>query len=151
MNPVTPATDAMRTWFRLLRLETSIRAAVTDRLKRHDLSVPQLDVLTTLTELEGVSQQELASRLYVTKGNISGLIDRMVASGLVERRKTQADRRSHAIHLTQEGRVLAKKGIAIQAEFVGDTIGRLQAEQLAAFEALIVAARDLVREKAGKR
>ena len=140
----------MRTWFRLLRLETSIRAAMTERLKRLDLSVPQLDVLTTLTEQEGMSQQELAARLYVTKGNISGLIDRMVASRLVERRATPVDRRSHAIHLTGEGRTLAAKGIAIQAAFVEETIGRLAAEQLAAFEALIVATRDLVRQKVGK-
>ena len=75
-------------------------------------------MLTTLTEREGLSQQELAARLYVTKGNISGLIDRLVANGLVERRALAGDRRSHAIHLTPAGRELAKRGIEAQKDFV---------------------------------
>ena len=68
---------AMRVWFRLIRLEARMQVAITSRLREIGLSAPQCDVLTTLTEAEGVSQQELAKRLYVTKGNISGLLDRL--------------------------------------------------------------------------
>ena len=53
--------DALRVWFRLLRLQTRSRMAISNRLRRLDLSVPQCDVLTTLTEREGLSQQELAA------------------------------------------------------------------------------------------
>ena len=53
---------------------------------------------------EGMSQQALAERLYVTKGNISGLIDRLVAAGLVERRPIVADKRQYALYLTAAGR-----------------------------------------------
>src|SRR5664279_4005184 len=101
--------DALRVWFRLIRLHTRSRMAVANRLRAFDLSVPQCDVLTTLTEREGLSQQDLAERLYVTKGNISGLIDRLVANGLVERRALAGDRRSHAIYLTPEGREMARR------------------------------------------
>lgn len=151
MTPDSKAADALRIWFRLLRLETSIRTAMGDRLRKLDLSVPQLDVLTTLTEQEGMSQQELAARLYVTKGNISGLLDRMVIAGLVQRRVIATDRRSHAIHLTDEGRTLAARGIAIQTQFVTDTVGRLEDSQLAGFETLILATREFVRETAGRK
>ena len=151
MTPDSKAADALRIWFRLLRLETSIRTAMGDRLRKLDLSVPQLDVLTTLTEQEGMSQQELAARLYVTKGNISGLLDRMVIAGLVQRRVIATDRRSHAIHLTDEGRTLAARGIAIQTQFVSDTVGRLEDSQLAGFETLILATREFVRETAGRK
>src|SRR6202453_1677305 len=76
MNP--KAEDlAVRVWFRFLRLESRLQFAVSERLREIGLSVPQCDVLTTLTEAEGVSQQDLAKRLYVTKGNISGLLDRL--------------------------------------------------------------------------
>ena len=112
---------ADRVWFRLMRLHARLGAAISDRLKTIGLSVPQCDVLTTLTEREGVSQQELAQRLYVTKGNISGLIDRLVTAGLVERRVTEGDRRSHAIYLTKEGRRLAGLGLELQKRFVGET------------------------------
>jgi DNA-binding MarR family transcriptional regulator len=137
--------DALRVWFRLIRLHTRSRMAVANRLRAFDLSVPQCDVLTTLTEREGLSQQELAARLYVTKGNISGLIDRLVANGLVERRALAGDRRSHAIHLTPAGRELAKRGIEAQKDFVSQTFGRITPERLALFEDLLVEVRELVR------
>ncbi|MDR3472392.1 MAG: MarR family transcriptional regulator, partial [Devosia sp.] len=133
--------DALRVWFRLIRLHTRSRMAVANRLRAFDLSVPQCDVLTTLTEREGLSQQELAARLYVTKGNISGLIDRLVANGLVERRALAGDRRSHAIHLTPAGRELAKRGIEAQKDFVSQTFGRITPERLALFEDLLVEVR----------
>src|ERR1700731_2248458 len=92
--------DPLRVWFRLMRLETRMRTAVAEGLRQIGLSVPQCDVLTTLTEQEGVSQQDLAKRLYVTKGNISGLLDRLEGAGLVDRRSTAADRRQYEIYLT---------------------------------------------------
>src|SRR5258708_14489789 len=141
----TGESDPLRVWFRLMRLETRMRTAVADGLREIGLSVPQCDVLTTLTEQEGVSQQDLAKRLYVTKGNISGLIDRLVAAGLVERRATAADKRQHAIFLTSAGRAAAEEAIACQQRFVARTIGRLPAEDLAALERLLIATRDLVR------
>lgn len=143
--------DAERVWFRLLRLHTRLDLAVSARLKRLGLSVPQCDVLTTLTEGEGLSQQELAKRLYVTKGNISGLLDRLAAAGLVERRLPPSDRRSHAIFLTAEGRSLAQRGIAVQQAFVAETLGRLPPSDLAKFEDLLIAARDLLRNAAAAR
>jgi DNA-binding MarR family transcriptional regulator len=142
--------DAARVWFRLLRLQTRINLAITERVRELGLSVPQCDVLTTLTEREGVSQQELAERLYVTKGNISGLIDRLEAADLVERRSIAGDKRSHAIYLTANGRVLAEKGITVQRKFVAETLGRLPADELAALDKLLVTTRDLIRHQTGE-
>jgi len=136
---------AIRVWFRFLRLETRLQLAVTDRLREIGLSVPQCDVLTTLTEAEGVSQQDLAKRLYVTKGNISGLLDRLEDAGLVERRSTQADRRQYAIYLTAPGREAAEKAIALQHALIAATLGKLPPDRLATFEALLISTRDLVR------
>jgi DNA-binding MarR family transcriptional regulator len=142
--------DATRVWFRLLRLESRINTALGSRLRALGLTAPQCDVLTTLTEREGVSQQELAERLYVTKGNISGLIDRLVAGGLVERRAIAGDRRSHAIYLTPAGRRRANEAIAMQREFVAQTFGQLSAEKLIAFEELLILTRDLVRAQSSQ-
>lgn len=138
---------AGRLWYRMLRLQARMHVAMTNRLKAFGLSIPQCDVLSTLTEREGVTQQELAARLNVTKGNISGLIDRLVTANLVERRTMEKDRRSHAIYLTPNGRQLAQQAIAAQQEFVRATFGRLSRGQIAEFEALIIASRDLVRER----
>ena len=136
---------AIRVWFRFLRLESRIQSTVAEQLRAIDLSVPQCDVLTTLTEAEGISQQELAQRLYVTKGNISGLLDRLERAGLVERRSAAADRRQYSIHLTASGRAAAERAIALQHALIAATLGRLPAEKIAEFETLLIATRDLVR------
>jgi DNA-binding MarR family transcriptional regulator len=103
-------------------------------------------VLTTLTEKEGVSQQELAKRLYVTKGNISGLIDRLEEAGLVKRRSTAADRRQHAIHLTKTGRAMAERAMQVQRRWIASTLGRMSEPALEALETQLLALRDIVRE-----
>ena len=130
---------SLRVWFRLIRLEARMQAAVGERLREIGVSIPQCDVLTTLTEQEGVSQQELAKRLYVTKGNISGLIDRLAEAGLVERRSTAVDRRQHAIHLTDAGRRMAEKAIAVQRRWIASTLGRMADADLEALETQLVA------------
>ena len=136
---------AIRVWFRLLRLESRLGAAVSERLREIGLSVPQCDVLTTLTEEEGVSQQALAKRLYVTKGNISGLLDRLESAGLVERRSTASDRRQYEIHLTPPGREAALRAIAIQHNLIRRTFGRIPEADLESFEHLLVTVRDIFR------
>lgn len=140
---------AIRVWFRFIRLESRLQTAVAERLRQIGLSVPQCDVLTTLTEAEGVSQQDLAKRLYVTKGNISGLLDRLEAAGLVERRSTASDRRQYEIYLTPTGREAAERAIEIQRSLIRATLGRLPPDHLASFEALLIATRDLMREHGG--
>lgn len=136
---------AIRVWFRLIRLEARMQAAVGERLREIGLSIPQCDVLTTLTEEEGMSQQELAKRLYVTKGNISGLLDRLEAARFVERRPA-ADRRQYSIFLTGSGRETARKAIAVQHEWIAETLGRMSEGDLAALETKLVELRDIVRE-----
>jgi DNA-binding MarR family transcriptional regulator len=140
------ADRSSRVWFRLIRLEARMQAAVGERLREIGVSIPQCDVLTTLTEKEGVSQQELAARLYVTKGNISGLIDRLAEAGLVERRSTANDRRQHAIYLTEAGRTMAERAIAVQRRWIAATLGRMAEPDLEALEAKLLALRDIVRE-----
>lgn len=147
-DPSVDATaDAMRVWFRFVRLNRRVTSAVAAELRALGLSIPQFDVLSTLTEREGLTQQELAGRLYVTKGNVSGLIDRLVEAGLVERRAFPEDRRSHALHLTQIGVDLAKRGITVQQAYVARTLGALPGEDIAALERLILLWREQVRRQ----
>lgn len=143
-----PPVDPLRVWFRFLRLHRRVAGAVASELKALGLSVPQFDVLSTLTEAEGLTQQELAARLYVTKGNVSGLIDRLDEAGLVERRAIPGDRRSYALHLTEAGCRLAREGMTAQRDYVARTLGRLPEGQLAALESLVLAWRDAARADA---
>jgi len=139
------ATEPDRVWFRFMRLHQRLLMQMTGRIRKLGLSIPQFDLLSTLTEQEGISQSELAERLYVTKGNVSGLVDRLVQAGLVERRAIAGDRRSYAMHLTSEGRRLAEAGIATQRDFVASTLGKLKPDDLAELDRLVLLWRDFAR------
>jgi MarR family transcriptional regulator, organic hydroperoxide resistance regulator len=139
------AAEPLQVWFRFIRLHRRVSAAIAAELKALGLSIPQFDILSTLTEREGFTQQELAAQLYVTKGNVSGLVDRLVEAGLVERRAIPGDRRSHALHLTREGRALAEQGIAAQDAYVRRTLGRLSRSDLAELNRIVLAWRETAR------
>lgn len=141
----THEADLLRVWLRFVRLQQRLTAAVAAELRVIGLSIPQFDLISTLTEREGLTQQELAERLYVTKGNVSGLVDRLVEAGLVERRPIPGDRRSHALHLTPRGRDLAERGIAVQRGYVGRTLGRLAPGDVAELDRIVRAWREQAR------
>jgi MarR family transcriptional regulator, organic hydroperoxide resistance regulator len=140
-----------RIYFRFVRLQQRVFGEMGQTLKPTGLSIPQFDVLSTLTEQEGLSQSDLATRLYVTKGNVSGLIDRLVDAGFVERRSARGDRRSNAVFLTPEGRKVADEGIRLQKAFVADTLGKLQMTDLKILDGILTQWRDAVRDRVGKR
>ena len=77
-----PEELALKTWVQLARTFTRMARKLDQALETHGLSVPQFDVLATLGFEQGITQQELAQRLLVTKGNICGMIDRMEAERL---------------------------------------------------------------------
>lgn len=144
-DPDNQSVDPDRVWFRFMRLHQRLLGQMTTRIRELGLSIPQFDLLSTLSEREGISQSELAERLYVTKGNVSGLVDRLVQAGLVERRAIAGDRRSYAMHLTPEGRRLADAGMTAQRDFVTATLGRLPLRDLEELDRLVVAWREIAR------
>jgi MarR family transcriptional regulator, organic hydroperoxide resistance regulator len=147
---MTDAVSAERIYFRFLRLRQQVFAEMAQILKPLNLSIPQFDVLSTLTEQDGMSQSELAEKLYVTKGNVSGLIDRLAEAGYVERRSTPGDRRANAVILTAKGREVADSGIALQRSFVADTLGRMSREDMTRLDEALKGWRQTIRERAEK-
>lgn len=144
---MTDTTNALitRVWFRFLRMRQRCQTIMTQRLRELGLSVAQFDLMSTLSEQEGITQRDLADRLYVTKGNVSGLVDRLVEAGLVLRRGIPGDRRSYALHLTPSGRQLVEQGMAVQIAFVEETLGKLPESDVAHMETVLVAWRDSLR------
>ena len=71
-----------------------------------DLSLTQVRVLAILRD-RTVRMTELASYLGLEKSSLSGLIDRAVQRGLVERRRSEDDGRAFEVLLTDEGLRLA--------------------------------------------
>ena len=77
----------------------------------YDLTLAQMDVLSALAHAEGSSLccSEIAERTLITKGGITGLLDRLEARGLVKRIPSRDDRRSVLIRLSAKGVELFRK------------------------------------------
>ena len=81
------------------------------RLYHGYLTVAQIDVLTALADAEGASLScsEIADRTLITKGGITGILDRLEAIGLVKRIASGDDRRSLLVRLSAKGGELFRK------------------------------------------
>src|SRR3954468_18752130 len=92
-----------RAWLRLMRIYQRIERVASDHVRGYGLSLAQFYVLTHVGAAPGIVQQHLADGLVVTKGNIVQLLDRMEASGLLERRR---EGRANRLFLTPTGQTL---------------------------------------------
>ena len=84
------------------------------KLENFNLTGAQFCVLTKLFEEEGLTQTQLAQRLYIESPTLVRTLDRLEEAGLIERRRVPSDRRAFHIFLTSKGRelqeVLLQKG-----------------------------------------
>jgi DNA-binding MarR family transcriptional regulator len=95
----------------LLRSAERVERALERALDGIGLSPAKLAVLGGLTQAGGrLSLGELAQYRSCVKSNITKLIDRLEADGLVARRDDPADRRGVLAEITAEGRRLQEKG-----------------------------------------
>lgn len=96
----------LRVWLRLLTCANLIEAEVRQRLgQTHTMTLPRFDVLAQLYRSDGaLSMGALSRRLMVSNGNVTGLIDRLVKEGIVDRRAAPNDRRVQMVSLTPKGR-----------------------------------------------
>ena len=72
-------------------------------IRRSGLTPPQFDIVVTLGNTEGMTFKELGSRTLITKGTLTGVVDRLESRGLVERMASTRDGRSTLVRLTPEG------------------------------------------------
>jgi DNA-binding MarR family transcriptional regulator len=95
----------LRLWIRLLRATRAIEAELRERLRVHfAMTLPQFDVMAALyREERGMTMTELSRRLMVSNGNVTGIIDRLVAEAYVLRQAPAEDRRSFIVRLTPKG------------------------------------------------
>lgn len=79
-----------------------------------EVSFSQFLILQTLFEKEALRMNELASILGVSKANVTGLVDRMVRARLIERMRSDDDRRVVFVSLSPRGRRVAQRMVNSQ-------------------------------------
>jgi DNA-binding MarR family transcriptional regulator len=119
--------DELRLWLRLLTCTTLIEGEVRSRLReRFDVTLPRFDLMAQLDKVpEGMTLSDVSKRMMVSNGNVTGLVERLVESGHLDRRTSDADRRVQVIRLTKAGRAEFRKMAAEHELWIADVFGDL--------------------------
>lgn len=103
-------------------------------VREHGLTHAQFDIVATLGNTPGMPYKELGRRTLITKGTLTGVIERLEQKGLVARERCASDKRSWFIRLTPQGerlfndvfpRVIARGG-EVFAHFTGADYDELE-------------------------
>jgi DNA-binding MarR family transcriptional regulator len=129
----------LRLWLRLLKATRAVEAELRERLRAEfGQTLPRFDVMAALARRpEGLRMSEISGMLRVSNGNVTPIVDRLVAEGLAERRAVEGDRRATRVRLTAAGRT----GFAAQAEahegWLDAMLAGVSAEEAAALSATL--------------
>lgn len=122
----------------VLHTAHALEARVEAELSAIGLSGAKLAALTALAEAgESLPLGQLAERLSCVKSNITQLVDRLEADGLVARQADTSDRRSRLAALTPAGRKAAKAGAQVMGAAEREVLGRLTGDEARQLGALL--------------
>jgi DNA-binding MarR family transcriptional regulator len=131
-----PAPDSSVS-FLLVQLGMHLARRFGELLKPLGLEQRQAGMLVRLAENDGGSQQAIAELIGVNATRMVFLTDELEQLGLVERRRNPADRRSHALHLTEAGRAMLARVMEVTAAHEATTGAGLTAAERSQLLALL--------------
>ena len=142
--------DELRLWLRLLACTNVIEGHIRRRLRaRFDVTLPRFDLMAQLDKApEGMTLSDLSKRMMVSNGNLTGLVDRLVESGHLDRRTSDSDRRVQLISLTRLGRSDFTAMAREHESWVSEIFSGLSAQETSALLGLLGKAKTSARRAA---
>lgn len=119
--PISDKPDKARgfdEWLAVARANLKCHRTLNTLLASLDLSLAQHEVLQTIRHHDGLTQNELSERLLVVKSNVSALIKKLEARGLVQREVDITDSRHKRLSLTPAGNHLVHESFELQNRVV---------------------------------
>ncbi len=122
-----PSDQAIRAWVRLERAHRAALGLVEARLAAAGL--PALAWYDVLLELEragkkGLRSFQLQAAMLFQQYNLSRLVDRMAAAGLVAKAPSAEDGRGLVLTITAAGRALRRRMWPVYAAAIEEAVGR---------------------------
>lgn len=137
--------------FALADLQRAVRAYADQKVAPYGITRAQWAVLVKLYREEGLQQAKLAKLLAIRPITLTRLVDRLCASGLVERRADATDRRANCLYLTEKARPLMTELRALREEINKTALAHLKPAETDQFLAQLELIKENVRaaHKAG--
>ena len=90
-------------WVRLAMTFNVLYQEIKRDVSKEQFTIPQFEILSCLDRTKGLPLSEIAERLLVSGGNVTGIIDRLERDGYVYRVRDKTDRRVVRALLTEKG------------------------------------------------
>lgn len=121
-----------RLWLQLLSLHGEIFASLNAVLSSEfALSLAKFDVLAQLDRYpDGMALGQLSQNLKVSGGNVSGLVQRLLADDLISKAMSSEDRRSFIVRLTPKGATLFRKAADVHKKHLSKRLENVPAREL---------------------
>ena len=148
---VADSKNALRMWLRLLRCESMIEQYIRSKLRENfSTTLPQFDVLAELDYMnKPMSMSELSTKLMVSNGNITGVVDRLTRDGHVERVADSGDRRVQLVSLSQAGKKEFKKMASAHEAWLAELFEDIDKDSISMMSGLLSEASDKLKAKTG--
>jgi len=99
-NPILPVL------YELVRTYQAFETYSIQHIRTLGLTSSQFDIIATLGNTNGMSFKDLGEKTLITKGTLTGVVDRLEAKALVRRVSSTSDGRSQMVQLTKAGEKL---------------------------------------------
>jgi DNA-binding MarR family transcriptional regulator len=145
--------NELRLWLRLLTCTTLIEGEVRSRLReRFDVTLPRFDLMAQLDKAaDGMTLSDVSKRMMVSNGNVTGLVERLVESGHLDRRTSESDRRVQVIRLTKTGRAEFRKMAAEHESWIADIFSELSPKDVRELMRLLAKTKGSAQKSALRR
>ncbi|HVC61494.1 MAG TPA: MarR family transcriptional regulator [Acetobacteraceae bacterium] len=129
--------EALRAYVKLLRAGKAVLGRVEPRLAAAGLTPTQLGVLEAILHKGTLTQRELGRKVLTSAGNMTDVVDKLEARGLVRRIRSPHDRRIVSVALTHPGQALIEALFPRHARDIAAAMGGLSREELRMLGALL--------------
>ena len=103
--------EGLRLWLRIVSCTQMVEQEIRTMLRvKFDMTLPRFELLSALDRVvDGLTMSELSRWLMVSKGNVTGIAERLSEDGFIVREPTPTDRRSFMVTMTEKGKTAYKE------------------------------------------
>jgi MarR family transcriptional regulator, 2-MHQ and catechol-resistance regulon repressor len=103
-------------------------------IQTFELTPAQFDVIATLGNTKGMTFRELGEKTLITKGTLTGVVDRLEAKKIVSRENCPDDGRSTIVRLSRQGEKIFDHAFPAHVSHLRGAFDRVCAKELATLE-----------------
>ena len=130
MYRAQPKPEFLYTLRQLIRCTQAFERYSGAHVRQMGLTESQFDVIATLGNTPGMSCKALGEKTLITKGTLTGVLDRMEARGLISRKADCDDARRSYVALTRKGTLLFEEVFPAHLQHLQRAFGRLDDGEL---------------------